>query len=124
MLKTWQNSMVFTTFAVLKKLCFRCHFRGSEFHFGGFLESLGFTSSHFDGLGRQLDGWMDAGWPSGRPEGPQDPEPIPRWGLSICSWGPTVSKTGGLHATDHMLQDTNGKTETKLQATRKQNCQD
>ena len=40
--------------------------------------------------GWQLDGWMDAGWPSGRPEGPQDPEDHPRWGLSFCAWGPTV----------------------------------
>ena len=109
MLKTWQNSMVFTTFAVLKKLCFRCHFRGSEFHFGGFLESLGFTSSHFDGLGRQLDGWMDAGWPSGRPEGPQDPGYLPRGRLNFCFWALQLADRRAtcyrLHTAGYRLQD-------------------
>jgi len=30
----------------------------------------------------QLDEWMDAGWPSGRPEGPQDPEDLSGGGFA------------------------------------------
>ena len=60
-----------------------------------FWRALGSLFLSFDGLGKQLDSWMDAGWPRSRPEGPQDPEHLPRGWLKIFSWGPTVSRQEG-----------------------------
>ena len=42
---------------------------------------LGITFSDFEGLGSELDGWMDAGWPSGWPEAPRTQSISPVEGL-------------------------------------------
>ena len=70
-----------------------------------------------EGLGSELDGWMDAGLPSDRPEAPQDPEYLPGWGSNPSFWGPTATDSRAtdyrLKTEGHRLQDRDGAADYK-----------
>ena len=57
----------------------------------------------FEVPGGNLNHCLDAGWPGGRPEGPQNPDDHPGWGLNLCCRGPNHQPP------DHRRQIANSK---------------
>ena len=65
--------------------------------------SLSSLHVSFEVPGGNLNHCLDAGWPGGRPEGPQNPDDHPGWGLVCCCRGPNHPSP------DHKRQIANSK---------------